>query len=41
LDDLIITEGARLPKHLVDEGRLAVVDVRNDGDVTDLHSLGT
>jgi hypothetical protein len=41
LDDLIITKSARLPKHLVDEGRLAVVDVRNDSDVADFHSLTT
>ena len=34
-DDLIISKRARLAEHLVDEGRLAVVDVRDDGDVTD------
>ncbi len=38
-DDLIFPEGAGLPKHLVDEGRLPVVDVRDDGDVADFHSL--
>ena len=38
-DDLIVAERAGLAEHLVDERRLAVVDVRDDGDVTDLHSL--
>ena len=41
LHDLIISKRARLAEHLVDEGRLAVVDVRNDSDVTDFHSLTT
>ena len=38
-DDLIVAEGAGLPEHLVDEGRLPVIDVGDDGDVTNLHSL--
>jgi hypothetical protein len=38
-DDLIIPEGAGLAEHLVDEGRLPVIDVRDDGDITNLHSL--
>jgi hypothetical protein len=28
-----------LTEHLVDEGGLPVVDVRDDGNVADLHSL--
>ena len=32
-DVLVVTEGARLPEHLVDEGGLAVVDVGHDGHV--------
>ena len=39
LDDLILAERAGLTEHLVHQRRLPVVDVRNDGDVTDLHSL--
>jgi hypothetical protein len=39
LNDLIISKRARLAEHLVHEGRLAVIDVRDDSDVTDLHSL--
>ena len=39
LNDLIIAKRAGLAEHLVDEGRLAVIDVRDDSDVTDLHSL--
>src|SRR5258708_2084645 len=38
-DDLILAEGARLAEHLVHERGLAVIDVRNDGDVPNLHSL--
>jgi hypothetical protein len=38
LHDLVLAKGARLSQHLVDERRLAVVDVRDDGDVPDLHS---
>ena len=36
LDLLIGTESARLTQQLIDQRRLAVIDVRNDGDVTDL-----
>ncbi len=39
LHDLIIAKRARLAEHLVHERRLAVIDVRDDSDVTDLHSL--
>ncbi len=39
LHDLILTKRARLAEHLVDERGLAVVDVRDDGDVADFHSL--
>ena len=39
LHDLILAERAGLAEHLVDERRLAVIDVRDDGDVTDFHSL--
>ena len=39
LNDLIISKRARLAEHLVDEGRLSVVDVRDDSNVTDFHSL--
>ena len=35
LDLLVGAEGARLPEHLIHQRRLAVVDVRNDGEVTD------
>ncbi len=35
-DDLIIAECAGLPEHLVHERSLAVIDVRDDGDVSDL-----
>ena len=38
-DDLILAERAGLAEHLVDERRLAVIDVGDDGDVTNLHSL--
>ena len=34
---LVFAEGARLPEKLVHEGRLAVVDVRDDRDVADVH----
>jgi hypothetical protein len=30
---LVLGERARLLKELIDQGRLAVVDVRDDGDV--------
>ena len=36
LDFLIRPESPRLPQELIDQGSLAVVYVRNDGDVTDL-----
>ena len=39
LHDLILAKRAGLAEHLVDQGRLAVIDVRDDGDVTNLHSL--
>ena len=34
-----LKERAALAKHLVDQGRFPVIDVRDDSDVTDLHSL--
>ena len=34
-----LTKDAALPEHGVDQSRLAMVDVRNDGDVTD-RSIG-
>ena len=37
--DLIISKRARLAEHLVDEGGLPVIDVRDDGNITDRHSL--
>ena len=33
---LIGAKRARLPQQLIDQRRLAVIDVRNDGDITDL-----
>ena len=36
---LVGAEDARLPQHGVHEGRLAVVDVRDDGDVPDVFAL--
>ena len=38
-DDLVVAEGSGLAEHLVDEGGLPVVDVGDDGDVANLHSL--
>ena len=39
LDFLVGAEGARLTQQLIDQRGLAVIDVRNDGDVTDfIHS---
>ena len=35
---LVVAEGARLPEHGVDERRLAVVDVRDDRDVTEIRA---
>ena len=37
LDDLVLAERTGLPKHLVHEGRFAMIDVGDDGDVADLH----
>jgi hypothetical protein len=39
-DNLILTEGTSLPEHLVDECRFAMIDVCDDGDIPNLHSLG-
>ena len=39
-DVLALAEGAGLPQHLVDQGRLAVVDVGDDGDVSEVVSGG-
>ena len=39
-DVLVRAERAGLPQHRVDERRLAVVDVRHDGDVPDVVALG-
>ena len=39
-DVLVRAERAGLPQHRVDERRLAVVDVRHDGDVADVVALG-
>ena len=39
LDPLVVAEGAGLAEELVDERRLAVVDVRDDRDVTQIHSI--
>ena len=39
-DVLVGAERARLPQHRVDERRLAVVDVRHDGDVADVVAPG-
>ena len=36
LDDLVVVEGSRLPEHPVHEGRLAVVHVGNDSNITDI-----
>ena len=39
LDLLIGAKGPRLAQQLIDQRRLAVIDVRNDGDITDfIHS---
>src|SRR3990167_4927188 len=35
IDVLIVAEGAGLTQQLIDQGRLAMVDVRDDGDVSD------
>ena len=39
-DVLVRTKGAGLPEEGVDEGRLAVVDVRHDGDVAEVGANG-
>ena len=39
-DVLVLAERAGLPEHRVDERRLAVVDVRDDGDVADVAAEG-
>ena len=39
LDALVVAEGAGLAEQLVDEGRLAVVDVRDDRDVAQVHEF--
>src|SRR4051812_25445839 len=39
LDPLVVSEGSRLPEELVDEGRFAVIDVRDDRDVAQFHSI--
>ena len=39
-DVLVGAERAGLPQHRVDERRLAVVDVGDDGDVSDVVALG-
>ena len=39
IDDLVLAEGPGLAEHLVDEGRLPVIDVRDDGNIADFHSL--
>ena len=39
-DVLVVAERAGLPEQRVDERRLAVVDVRDDGDVPQIVSVG-
>ena len=39
LVEFFAAEEARLPEHLIDEGRFAVVDVGDDGDVADVGAL--
>ena len=41
LDGVVTAVGQRtgLPQHRVDQGRLAMVDVRDDGDITEIHVL--
>jgi hypothetical protein len=34
LHDIVLAERAGLAKHVIDQGGLAVVDVRHDGDVS-------
>ena len=37
---LVLPEGAGLPEQRVDEGRFPVVDVRDDGDVSEVFAAG-
>jgi hypothetical protein len=37
---LVRGEGATLPKHGVDQCRLAVIDVRDDGDIAQVRTYG-
>ena len=39
LNDLVVAERTGLAEHFVHQRRLAVIDVRNDGNVANLHSL--
>ena len=39
-DVVVLAERPGLPQHLVDEGGLAVVDVGDDGDVTEVDAVG-
>src|SRR5437667_11609631 len=40
LDFLVCAESSRLPQQLIDKGGLAVIDVRNDGNVADfIHAI--
>ncbi len=36
---LVLAEGAGLLQHVIDQRRLAVVDVGDDGDITDVGTL--
>ncbi len=40
VDVLVVAEHPRLPEHRVDQGRLPVVDVGDDGDVADVVACG-
>ena len=37
-DMLMVAEGAGLREKFIDEGGLAMIDMRDDGDVADLHN---
>ena len=39
-DVLVLSESARLPQHRVDERRLPVIDMRDDGDVAKVSTCG-
>ena len=39
LYDLVLAERTGLPQHLVHEGRFAMIDVGDDGNVPNLHSF--